>query len=105
VDLAVIQYRDGAADYTRVLNTQQSLLSQQERETSARGDIARNLIGMYRALGGGWQLREGNDFVPASIKDQMRERTNWGELLTPDEQETAVPPSTTPADNYRWPEW
>ena len=105
VDLAVIQYRDGAADYTRVLNTQQSLLSQQERETSARGDIARNLVGMYRALGGGWQLREGNDFVPEAIKTQMRERTNWGELLTPDAQETAVPPSTTPDDSYQWPNW
>lgn len=105
VDLAVIQYRDGAVDYTRVLNTQQSLVAQQDQSTTVRGDIARYLVDMYRALGGGWQLREGKDFVPDSIKEVMKKRTNWGGLLTPDEQETAVPPRTMPDDSYRWPDW
>jgi NodT family efflux transporter outer membrane factor (OMF) lipoprotein len=105
VDLAVIQYRDGAVDYTRVLNTQQSLILQQDQATVVRGDIARNLTDMYRALGGGWQLRAGNDFVPDATKDTMAERTNWGDLLTPDEEETAMPPRTAPDDSYRWPDW
>ena len=105
VDLAVIQYRDGAVDYTRVLNTQQSLIGQQDQSTIVRGDIARNLVSMYRALGGGWQLREGNDFVPASTKEVMEERTNWGDILTPDKEDTAVPPRTTPDDRYRRPDW
>lgn len=105
VDLAVIQYRDGAADYTRVLNTQQSLIDQQDRATVTRGDIAQNLIDMYRALGGGWQMRAGKDFVPDATKDVMAERTNWGELLTPEEASTRMPPPTTPDDSYRWPEW
>ena len=105
VDLAVIQYRDGAVDYTRVLNTQQSLVAQQDQSTTVRGDIARYLVDMYRALGGGWQLREGKDFVPESVKEVMKKRTNWGDLLTPDEQETAVPPRTMPDDSYRWPDW
>ena len=105
VDLAVIQYRDGAVDYTRVLNTQQSLTLQQDQSTVARGDIARNLINMYRALGGGWQLREGNDFVPEPTREEMAERTNWGDILTPDEEETALPPRSTPDDSYRWPDW
>ena len=52
VDLALIQYRDGAADYTRVLNTQQSLVTAQDRLTETRGDIVRNLVGLYKALGG-----------------------------------------------------
>jgi len=105
VDLAVIQYRDGAVDYTRVLNTQQSLVAQQDQSTTVRGDIARYLVDMYRALGGGWQLREGKDFVPDSVKEVMKKRTNWGDLLTPDEQETTVPPRTMPDDSYRWPDW
>ncbi len=71
MDLAVIQYRDGAVDYTRVLNTQQSLRAQQDQATVARVDIARNLTDMYRALGGGWQLRAGRDFVPDATKDTM----------------------------------
>jgi len=105
VDLAVIQYRDGAVDYTRVLNTQQSLILQQDQATVTRGEIARNLTDMYRALGGGWQLRAGRDFVPDATKDTMAERTNWGDLLTPDEEKTSVPPTTRPDDSYRWPDW
>ena len=105
VDLAVIQYRDGAADYTRVLNTQQSLIDQQDQSTVTRGDIARNLIAMYRALGGGWQMRAGRDFVPEATKDVMSQRTNWGDILTPEDAKTLIPPSTTPDDSYRWPDW
>ncbi len=60
---------------------------------------------MYRALGGGWQLRAGRDFVPDATKDTMAERTNWGDLLTPDEEETLIPPTTRPDDSYRWPDW
>ena len=105
VDLAVIQYRDGAADYTRVLNSQQSLIVQQDQSTVTRGDIARNLISMYRALGGGWQMRAGRDFVPEATKDVMSERTNWGDILTPEDAKTLIPPSTTPDDSYRWPDW
>lgn len=105
VELAVIQYRDGAADYTRVLNTQQSLVVQQDQATVTRGDIVRNLIDVYRALGGGWQIRAGRDFVPDATKDEMAERTDWGELLTPQEAKTLIPPPTTPDDSYQWPDW
>jgi hypothetical protein len=36
---------------------------------------------MYIALGGGWEIRQGNDFVHEETKEVMKERTNWGELL------------------------
>jgi NodT family efflux transporter outer membrane factor (OMF) lipoprotein len=105
VDLAVIQYRDGAADYTRVLNSQQSLTVQQDQAAVTRGEIALNLVDMYKALGGGWQIRAGRDFVPETTKEEMAERTDWGDILTPDEQETALPPRTMPDDSYQWPDW
>ena len=47
----------------------------------ARGRIATSLVSTYRALGGGWQLREGNSVVHPSTLDTMRERTDWGNLL------------------------
>jgi hypothetical protein len=43
--------------------------------------------------------------VPDATKDVMEKRTNWGDLLTPEEEETAVPPRTTPDDSYRRPDW
>jgi len=81
VDIANIQYRDGIADFNRVLLAQEALLFQEGLLTDARGRVARNLVAIYRSLGGGWQIREGNDFISTESKDAMRERTNWGDLL------------------------
>lgn len=84
VQLALVQYRDGVTDYTTVLNTQQSLVQQQDALTGVRGDISNNLIAVYKALSGGWQLRTGRDFIPDEIRKTMHERSDWGELLEPD---------------------
>jgi NodT family efflux transporter outer membrane factor (OMF) lipoprotein len=81
LDISVIQYREGTIDFQRVLDTQRSLLAQQDQYTRARGEIAQNLVTVYRAMGGGWQMRAGDDFVPAERQQRMRERTDWGELL------------------------
>jgi NodT family efflux transporter outer membrane factor (OMF) lipoprotein len=81
--LAVIQYREGITDFTTVLTAQQALLNEQDNLASTLGDISRNLVGVYRALGGGWQLRDGQDFVPEATKAEMAKRTYWGRLLTP----------------------
>jgi len=40
-----------------------------------------SLVSTYRALGGGWQMRSGNSYVDPDTLNEMRERTNWGELL------------------------
>jgi NodT family efflux transporter outer membrane factor (OMF) lipoprotein len=103
VELALVQYRDGVASYTRVLNSQSFLVLQQDLLTATRGRVARNLIAMYKALGGGWQLRQGNSFVPAETTDQMRERTDWGELLQPGAAD--VPPPAEAAEKLRSPDW
>jgi len=85
-DLALVQYREGATDYTRVLNTQTSLLQQQDALTSSKGQVVSNLVATYKALGGGWQLREGDNWVRPEVIDTMEERTDWGEVLTSPEQ-------------------
>lgn len=79
--LALLQYEQGATDYTRVLNTQTSLLQQQDALIAARGQVVSNLVATYKALGGGWQIREGQDFITPALAEQMAERTDWGELL------------------------
>jgi outer membrane protein TolC len=81
VDLALVQYRDGIADFTRVLTAQRALQFQEAALADARGRVAINLIDIYRALGGGWQIREGEDFITEETKEAMRQRTHWGDLL------------------------
>ncbi len=58
---------------------------------------------MYRALGGGWEIREGDDIVPAEIKAEMRRRTNWGHLLAPPTYN--LPASREPRSTPRFPDW
>jgi len=86
VTIAELQYRGGTADYTRVLDTQQFLSQEQDRLVSTRGLAALNLVAIYRALGGGWEIREGKEIVPEEIKEQMRARTGWGDMLAGDPQ-------------------
>ncbi|MEM7253434.1 MAG: efflux transporter outer membrane subunit [Pseudomonadota bacterium] len=81
VDISLIQYRGGVLDYQRVLDSQGTLLSQQDQWTRVRGDVTKNLIVMYKALGGGWRLEDGRPVVADPIKAAMRARTDWGELL------------------------
>jgi NodT family efflux transporter outer membrane factor (OMF) lipoprotein len=93
VDLSLIQYREGAVDYSRVLNAQQSLVQQQDLLVQSRGAIPTNLIALYKALGGGWQLRIGKELVSDETLQIMRSRTDWGNLLPPpDLPETLAPP-------------
>lgn len=34
------------------------------------------------------QIRQGNDFVPTETKQEMKQRTSWGELLETSPSET-----------------
>jgi NodT family efflux transporter outer membrane factor (OMF) lipoprotein len=103
VDLAVLQYREGVTDFTTVLTTQQTLLSQQDSLASTLGNISTSLVGVYRALGGGWEIRESDDIVPPEIKAEMQERTNWGSLLAPATYN--LPASREPQSEPRLPDW
>jgi len=82
--IAILQYQQGIADFTTVIQAEQNLLSAQNSLAVATGNIALGLVATYRAVGGGWQIRLGNDFVPAATQHEMMNRTNWGSLLTPD---------------------
>ncbi len=103
VDLSMIQYREGLVDYQRVLDTQRFLTDQQDQLVATAGSVHLNLVGMYRALGGGWEIRAGKDFVPEKIKAQMEQRTNWGHLLSPEEAET--PPAEAVKQYFHRPDW
>jgi NodT family efflux transporter outer membrane factor (OMF) lipoprotein len=50
-------FLDIKADVNRLFTLENALLQAQDQLAVARGNIALNLIGVYRALGGGWELR------------------------------------------------
>jgi hypothetical protein len=91
------------------LTAEQNLYTAQNNLAMAEGGVSSGLASVYRALGGGWQIRVENEFVPAATADDMRNRTNWGELLPPPgAPQPLVPGLPTPDDansNPRPPQW
>lgn len=82
-ELSLIQYRAGAVDFIRVNTAQTELVSQEDSLVVARAAIALGAVRTYRALGGGWEIREGQEFIDAETAERMRERTDWGDVLGP----------------------
>ncbi len=80
-DLSLAQYREGATDFTTVLTAQQALLNAQDSLAATAGSLATSVVDVYRALGGGWQIREGEELIPENLKKMMAKRTDWGDLL------------------------
>ena len=83
LELSLIQYRQGAVDFLRVNQAQVDLVERQNSLVIARATVAQGAIATYRALGGGWETRIGAEFVPQQTVDEMRARTNWGDILSP----------------------
>jgi NodT family efflux transporter outer membrane factor (OMF) lipoprotein len=82
VDIAQIQYREGLVDFNTVVTNLQALQSQQDLLASTKGAVATNLVNVYLALGGGWQIRSGqtaDELIPQATKDEMLERTKYWE--------------------------
>jgi NodT family efflux transporter outer membrane factor (OMF) lipoprotein len=98
LQIVLIQYREGTLDFTAVLLAEQNLLSAQNDLAMETGTVPLGLIAAYRALGGGWQIREGQDFVPIETQREMAERTNWGRILTPDLLNPKAPGLPSPKD-------
>ena len=95
-ELALIQYREGAVDYQRVLLADQTELQQENNLVSLRSSAATNAIVLYKALGGGWEMSINQPFVPDVVRIEMERRTNWGDLFStmpiPGSSITAVSP-------------
>jgi outer membrane protein TolC len=80
-DLSMLRYREGFADYQRVLNAQQSLFNAQQRYAANRGAVLGNYIALFRSLGGGWQTSAQRNYLDEETRELMIERTDWGEML------------------------
>ncbi len=84
-DIAIVQYREGEADYLPVYLNLWFLYMQQNMLASTQGSVATNLVQVYKSLGGGWQVRGDKDpvaLLPVAITDEMQARTKeWKKVL------------------------
>ncbi|MHC4852518.1 MAG: efflux transporter outer membrane subunit [Planctomycetota bacterium] len=80
-------YRTGLTDFQNVLDMERSLFVQQDELADSRGRVVKNLIKLYKALGGGW-----NPPRPQPAKKQGGKPTG----KEPDKQ-PGKPPDKQPA--------
>jgi NodT family efflux transporter outer membrane factor (OMF) lipoprotein len=107
--IATEQYEQGGVSFTTVLTAEQNLLQAENSFAVAAANVPLGLTALFRALGGGWQIRVDGNFVTAATVEQMRARTDWGNLLPP----TSAPQPPAPGlpgpedigPTVRPPEW
>lgn len=103
VTISMVQYREGVTDYQRVLDSQRFLATQADRLTEVSGQVGTNLVTTYKALGGGWQIREGREILSEENKTEMAERTSWEGLLDP--EGIYIPADDKDRRNWQSPDW
>ena len=67
VDLVHTRYIAGLTDFQNVLDSQRTLFQLQDQLAQSEGIVVQNLVLLYRALGGGWELSE-----PTTVGDGSR---------------------------------
>jgi NodT family efflux transporter outer membrane factor (OMF) lipoprotein len=88
VDIALAQYKAGTVDFTRVTQLETTLVTQQDTLAQAQGEIVTGLIQVYKALGGGWQIRE------TGCDSRLAERKLGLSLEASPQQETPPEPDS-----------
>jgi NodT family efflux transporter outer membrane factor (OMF) lipoprotein len=80
-ELSMLRFREGFSDYQRVLDAQQALFGNEQRLVTQRGTAVASLVSLYKSLGGGWENQAGLPLISEQSREQMQQRSNWGELL------------------------
>lgn len=75
------QYISGEINYNQIFTLQSYLVQEEDALAVAQGDVALSLIRIYKALGGGWQIRCG-----------------YGAEAIVEPQVNILPPTETPSD-------
>jgi NodT family efflux transporter outer membrane factor (OMF) lipoprotein len=57
VEIALRQYEKGMISYQPLLESQRAVVQQQDALAESRGTVGLQMVGLYKALGGGWRTR------------------------------------------------
>jgi NodT family efflux transporter outer membrane factor (OMF) lipoprotein len=91
LELANRNYKEGYADFQRVLDAQRSVASQSEQELINIGKQISAVVDFYRAIGGGWLPSSLDQMLPSATREKMETRSDWGDLI-----ELPLPQAQTP---------
>ncbi|ROS00141.1 outer membrane protein TolC [Sinobacterium caligoides] len=81
-NISMRQYENGLVSYQRLLSTVEKMTRNEDNYAQIKGNIAGQVVQLYKALGGGWQLENGQPLLNDDTVEQMNKRTDWGDMLT-----------------------
>ncbi|HCM1320523.1 TPA: TolC family protein [Vibrio parahaemolyticus] len=98
-NISMTQYENGQISFERLLNSVEKMTRAEDSYAQIKGNVANQVIALYKALGGGWQVQTGKPFLEEPIAKQMQDRTDWDGHL--DEENRTLPPLPTeiPTEN------
>lgn len=68
VNLSTDRYRSGVGDFLNVLDAQRQLYLTQDLLVQSQAQVTRDLVALYKALGGGWALPQAKDQPPGQAE-------------------------------------
>ena len=81
-NISALQYHEGLVSYQRLLSTVEKLTTTQDIYAQTKGAAANDIIFLFKALGGGWQISDGRAYLSAETAARMKERgVDWGGML------------------------
>ncbi len=84
-NISSTQYNNGLVTYQRLLSTVEKMTLRQDAYALTKGNIANQVVALYKALGGGWEPHTGIPIVKPETVETMRGRIDWGDALAPEQ--------------------
>ncbi|MGR5059244.1 TolC family protein [Vibrio rotiferianus] len=89
-NISMTQYENGQISFERLLNSVEKMTRAEDSYANIKGNVANQVVALYKALGGGWETQTGKPFLSKTAAKQMQDRSDWDGLL--DEEERVLPP-------------
>lgn len=89
-NISMTQYENGQISFERLLNSVEKMTRAEDSYATIKGNVANQVVALYKALGGGWEAQTGKPFFSETVAKQMQDRSDWDGLL--DEEERVLPP-------------
>ncbi|CAN5829919.1 efflux transporter outer membrane subunit [soil metagenome] len=92
VDISNDLYRNGLTDFNAVLDAQRQLFISQDTLVQSEGLVTTNLVAVYKALGGGWDLMNVEGPPDGPVQEPAKVADESGNETLPTKQNRGAPP-------------
>jgi outer membrane protein TolC len=83
-NISANQYNNGLVSYQRLLSTVEKMTIREDAYAQTRGNMANQVVALYKALGGGWEPFAAQPVLAPATIEQMKSRVDWGDSLEPE---------------------